>query len=148
MITLIKREFTVNVTIAVAWAHLSAVENWPSWAKHIRSVEVTPKGELTLDSTGIIRLNNGIKSEFRMSEFNPKKNWKWVGPFLGLTVYYDHQFERIDEGQTRLTWIVACEGFGAAVLGRAYAFIYNKNLDRAIPNLIAEINASTSASNT
>ena len=83
MITLIKHEFTVDVSIAAAWAHLSAVENWPSWAKHIKSVDVTPKGELPSDSSGIIHLNNGIKSEFRMTEFNPTTNWKWVGPFHG-----------------------------------------------------------------
>jgi hypothetical protein len=32
-------------------------------------------------------------------------------------------------------------GFGAAVVGRIFAAIYNTNLNRAVPRLIAEMNA-------
>ena len=77
-----------------------------------------------------------------MTEFNPPTNWKWAGPFLWLTVHYDHVFEQVTPQQTKLTWIVAGEGFGVGVLGRLFAKIYNGNLDRAIPALTAEMNAA------
>jgi hypothetical protein len=114
MLTLIQRDFVVEAPLEAAWQHLAQVEKWPSWAKHIRHVELTPKGELTPSSKGRFHLANGIKSEFRMTELNPRRNWKWVGPFLWLMVHYDHQFEAIDKQHTKMTWIVGVEGFGAA----------------------------------
>ena len=76
-----------------------------------------------------------------MTEFNPYRNWKWVGSFLWLTVHYDHRFEEIHSLQTKLRWVVAAEGAGVSVFGRLFAKIYSSNLDRAIPLLIAEMNA-------
>ena len=142
MITLLRREFKADVPREKAWQHLARVEQWPSWAKHIKQVEVTPAGELGPKSTGIIHLSNGIKSSFTMTEFNPQRNWKWVGPLLWLIVHYDHIFEEVNPQQTKLIWIVEGEGFGVSVFGRLFAKIYNKNLNKAIPLLIDEINAS------
>ena len=142
MITLLRREFTVDRPIEKAWQHLARVEQWPSWAKHIRHVEVQPPGELGPTSTGLIHLSNGVKSAFRMSEFNPYRSWKWVGGFLWLTVHYDHRFEELNSTQTKLTWVVEAKGFGVSVFGRLFAKIYAKNLDRAIPLLIEEMNTS------
>lgn len=140
MLDLVQREFEVNVPLATAWKHLAAVEHWPTWAKHIKRVELHPKGELTRDTVGRFRLANGIKSDFQMVEINQLRNWKWVGPFLWLVVQYDHRFERVDERRTKLTWLVSADGFGVSVFGRLFAGIYNRNLDKAIPRLISELN--------
>jgi hypothetical protein len=141
MITLLRREFTADVPLEAAWRHLARVEQWPSWARHIKRVEVTPPGELGPHSTGVLHLSNGVRSAFTMTEFNPPRNWKWRGPFLWLTVDYNHLFEGSSPAQTRLTWVVEAEGFGVSVFGRLFATVYNKNLDRAIPLLIDEMNA-------
>ena len=66
-------------------------------------------------------------------------NWKWAGPFLWLQVEYDHRFEAVEGGRTRLTFVVDGAGFGVSVLGRVFARVYNRNLDRAIPNLVGEM---------
>ncbi len=137
----IRREFVVEVPQEAAWQDLSQVERWPSWAKHIKRVEVIPAGELGPKSKGVIHLTNGVKSEFTMTEFNPYRNWKWVGPFLCLTIYYDHVFEPLAPRRTKLIWIVEAKGFGVSVLGRLFGKIYNRNLDKAIPLLISEINS-------
>jgi hypothetical protein len=79
-----------------------------------------------------------------MTEFNPPQNWKWVGPFLWATVIYDHQFEALDADHTKLIWIVEAKGFGASLLGRLFAKIYRRNLEKAIPLLIAEMEGSES----
>jgi len=144
MITLLRREFTVYLPLERAWQHLGRVAQWPSWARHIRRVEVG-LGELGPQSSGIIHLSNGVKSRFTMTDFNPYRNWKWVGPFLWLTVHYDHRFEELNSGRTKLTWVVEGEGFGVSVFGRLFAKIYNKNLDSAIPLLIEEMAASRSS---
>jgi hypothetical protein len=95
MKTLLRREFTVDLPRAQAWHHLARLEKWPSWARHIRRVEMTPAGELGPQTTGTISLSNGVKSVFTMTEFNPPRSWKWVGGFLWATVEYDHVFEEL-----------------------------------------------------
>ena len=133
----VRREFVVEVSQETAWQDLSQIELWPSWAKHIKRVELIPAGELGPKSKGVIHLTNGVKSEFAMTEFNPYRNWKWVGPFLWLTISYDHVFAPLDPRRTKLIWTVEVKGFGVSVLGRLFAKIYNGNLDKAIPLLIA-----------
>src|SRR5262249_17159210 len=121
--------------------HLARAERWPSWAPHIKQIELHPPGEIGQHSTGVIHLTNGMKPVFRVTEFNPPRNWKWIGGFLWLTVIYDHQFEPLEAQRTRLIFIVEAKGFGAAILGRLFAWIYRRNLERAIPLLIAEMEA-------
>ena len=139
MLQLLCREFIVNVPQQVAWRHLTRVERWPEWAKHIKRIVVEPAGELGPDSVGVIHLNNGIKSRFRVTEFNPYRNWKWKGPFLWLTVHYDHSFQPENDDATKLIWKVEGEGFGVSLFGRIFAAIYKRDLDRAVPRLVAMI---------
>ena len=138
---LLVREFTVRVPRDAAWRHLAAVERWPSWARHIRSVTLEPAGALGPRSTGVIRLRNRVRSAFAMTAFDPPRRWTWVGKFLWLTVRYDHAFEEVGPGATRLTWTVEARGLGVSTLGRLFARIYGKNLDRAVPLLVAEMEA-------
>ena len=82
-----------------------------------------------------------MKAVFQMTEFNLHRNWKWVGTFLWMIVEYDHRFEAIDQRQTKIIFVVNGKGFGVSTLGRLFALIYNRNLNAAIPNLIAELDA-------
>src|SRR5437588_5109313 len=145
MVTLIQREFTVGVPLQRAWDHLARLEQWPSWAPHIKRIELQPPGAIGQQSTGVIHLTNGMKPVFRMTEFDPPRNWKWVGAFLWLTVIYDHRFEPLDADHTQLIWIIEAEGFGASILGRLFAWIYRRNLERAIPRLVAEMNGNSAS---
>ena len=147
MITLVRREFTVELPRAKAWQHLAHVEQWPSWAKHITRVHVEPAGELGAQSTGVIHLSNGIKSAFNMTQFSPHRNWMWTGSFLWLTIRYDHVFEELTHQQTKLIWIVEGEGFGVSVFGKLFAKLYSKNLDKAIPALVGEMNRQSGIPN-
>jgi hypothetical protein len=141
MVVLIRREFTVGIPVQRAWDHLALVEQWPTWAPHIKQIELRPSLELGEKSVGVIHLTNGIKSTFRMTEFNPPRSWKWAGRFLWATVIYDHQFEALDSGHTRLIWIIEADGFGERILGRLFASVYHRSLEKAIPLLIAEMNS-------
>jgi hypothetical protein len=136
---LLERRFRVKVSVEKAWAHLEQVEKWPSWARHIRRVELRPAGVLTRESAGTIRLTNGIRSVFRMEDLNPPRSWKWAGPFLWMTVHYDHQFVSVSPEESEIRFVLEAEGFGAGVLGRVFAMIYARNLDRAIPLLTMEL---------
>lgn len=135
MTRLLQREFDVPVPLATAWNHLARVEEWPRWAAHIRQIVVEPPGDLGPGSSGAIRLRNGIRSTFRMREFHPGRSWKWEGPLLWLNIVYDHRFEALAPGTTRLTWTIDGEGLGVSVLGRLFAAVYARSLDQAIPRL-------------
>lgn len=138
MIELVRRTFEVDAPLDEAWAYLARVESWPSWTKHIKSVTLTPPGMLTAASDGQFRFKGGARSTFRVETFDPPRRWRWVGRFLSVRVHYDHWFADAD-GRTRLTWIVDAEGPGAATVGRVFGAIYARILDRAIPNLQAEL---------
>jgi len=141
MITLLQREFIVEVPLTIAWRHLAQVEKWPSWARHLKHLKLAPGRELTSQSHGMIYLRNGVRSDFRITEFNLHRNWKWVGPFLWLTVHYDHRFEVFEEWRTKITFVVEGEGLGVSTLGKFFAAIYRSHLDKAIPRLVEEMNA-------
>jgi hypothetical protein len=142
MLTLIRREFTVELPVERAWQHLARVEEWPSWARHIRHIELVPPGEFGQGSTGRMRLANGGRVAWKVTEFNPYRNWKWVCGFLWLTCHYDHLFEELSPTETKMTFLVLAEGFGKSVIGRLFAVIYRRSLDRAIAMLVQEMNAS------
>ncbi len=132
---MLARTFRVRASPAEAWAELGAVRTWPAWARHIRSVELEPAGPLGPSSRGTIRLTNGIRSTFRVTSIDPGRRWAWAGPFLWLTVLYDHVLEADAGGGTRITFTIDGSGLGVATLGRLFAWIYARNLDRAIPLL-------------
>jgi hypothetical protein len=138
----LRREFTVELSAEKAWQYLARLEQWPSWAKHIQHIEVEPPGDLGPQSTGRMLLRNGLKPVWKVTEFNPYRNWKWVGNFLWLTVHYDHHFEELNSTRTKLTFVVEATGVGVSILGRLFAKIYSQSLDPAIACLIAEMNAS------
>lgn len=136
--TTIHRAFTVEVPLNVAWDHLSHIESWTSWARHIKRVEITPPGPVTDRSTGMVRIKQGGKLSFRTTEYRFLRNWTWRGRAYGVEVEYDHRFEAVAEQRTQITLTVGYRG--SSLLGRFFSGLYGRNLDRAIPLLIAEIN--------
>ena len=146
MVTLIDREFLVNVKLERAWDYLARLDLWPKWAHHIKYIGTQPQAELGPNSSGVIHLANGMKSTFQMTEFNPYRNWKWFGPFLWLTVHYDHRFELVSRNQTRVRFVLDASGFGVGFFGRLFARIYSRNLEKAIPLLVKEMQRTDSRS--
>jgi hypothetical protein len=138
----VHRSFEVPVAVEKAWAHLERLAEWPSWAKHIRSVEQEPPGALAPETVGVIRLSNGIRSRFRMTELDYPRVWTWEGTFLWMKVRYVHAFDALGADRTRIRFDVHLGGFGKSTLGRLFACIYARNLDKALPNLVAELGGS------
>lgn len=136
---LIDESFEVAVSPSLAWDHFAQVENWPTWAKHIKSVVRTPAGPLSIDTQATVRLTNGMTSAFKMIEFAPPFHWKWSGSVLGAQIFYDHVFSETALGKTRVRFTVDGSGWQVAILGGVFANIYRRSLRRGIPLLIAEI---------
>jgi hypothetical protein len=138
---IIDKAFVVRAPLALAWDHLAEIEKWPSWAKHIRSVEKSPAGPLCATSEGTLRLSNGVKTGFRMTEFDPPRHWKWVGKFLGSEISYDHVFVENGSSETMIRFVVDANGWSLPLFAGIFGRIYKRNLERAVPLLVREINA-------
>ncbi len=140
---LIDQSFEVAVPLKRAWDHLARIENWPSWARHIRSVTRNPAGPLSAETQGVINLRLGVATTFRMIEFEPPRHWKWRGSLLGARIDYDHVFTEVAQNRTRVQFTIDGSGWQVALIGAPFASVYRRNLRRAIPPLIAEMETAS-----
>jgi uncharacterized membrane protein len=131
----VRRTFEVEAPLEQAWHRLADVERWPEWAPHIRSVEVSPPGELGPTSRGALHIKLLGRNTFRMSAWQPPSRWEWVGGLPGVRIYYDHRFESASPASTRLEWLVTLRGPLSLLIRRVFARVYGRKLDRAIPRL-------------
>jgi hypothetical protein len=139
---LLRRSLEVAAPPDRAWAHLARVEAWPSWARHLRSARLEPAGPLGPGSRGVFVLKPGVPTRFEMTDWEPPRRWRWRGGFLWLAVGYDHRFEPLPGGGTRIVLEVEAAGFAVGTLGRLFGLAYARNLDRALPLLARELEAA------
>lgn len=142
---IVDKSFTARAPVEATWNHLAEIEKWPSWAKHIHSVAKSPPGSLSLQSQGTIKLSNGLKMTFRMTEFVPQQHWKWVGSIAGAEIHYDHIFIERAAQQTTIRFVVDAEGWWVPLFGGIFGRVYRRNLNRAVPLLVQEIEAVASS---
>ena len=138
---LLKRSFSTTSAPEASWAALIDAEGWPSWATHIRRVELNPAGPVGPSTRAVIVLTNRTKARVAVTEFDPGRSFCWEGRFLWLGLSYDHVVQPTDHGGSKITFVVGGAGPGISIVGPVFARIYAGNLDRAIPNLQAELNA-------
>ena len=136
---LLRRTLDTAAPPARAWEHLARVEACPSWARHLRSAWLEPAGALGPGSRGVFVLKPGIPTRFEMTDWEPPRRWRWRGGFPWLSVGYDHRFEPLPGGGTRIVLEVEASGFAVGSLGRLFAFVYARNHDRALPLLAREL---------
>jgi hypothetical protein len=138
--TAFRKEFVVSVPRDTAWQHFNRVTEWPSWASYITSVELTPAGELGPTTVGIVNLQNGQATTFRMTAFEPKDHWQWSTDLLWFTLDYDHAFQRVSDLETRMVLHMKVKGFGKNLLAFVIDRMASPDLDASIPKLIKEMN--------
>ena len=61
-----------------------------------------------------------------------------------LTIEYDHRFESLSSDHTRLRFVVDAQGLAVGVFGRLFAKLYRRNLEKAIPRFVNEVEAAAS----
>jgi hypothetical protein len=134
---LLERTFPVEATSERTWAELVAAEQWPRWARHLRSVQVTPPGPVGPGSSATLKLTNRTRATVRVTEFQDGRRFRWEGSFLWLGLGYDHLVTTDETGRVHITFTVEGAGVGVNTIGRLFASIYARDLDRAIPRLQA-----------
>jgi len=138
--TAFRKEFIVSVPRDAAWEHFNRATEWPSWASYIKSVELTPPGELGPTTIGTVNLQNGQTTVFQMTAFEPKDHWQWSTSLLWFTLDYDHMFQRMSDLETRIVLQMRVKGFGKSLLAFAIDRMASPDLDASIPKLIKEMN--------
>jgi hypothetical protein len=137
---LVERRFTTRAAPDAAWRHLSNVGAWPSWARHIKRVTLDPPGALSSTSRGRIVLQPGVPTTFSVTALDEGRSWSWRGRFAGTTLDYDHVVEPIGrEAGSAITFSIDGSGSTVGVVGPLFSRVYGAMLDRAIPNLIREL---------
>ena len=142
---LLERTFPVEATSERTWTELVAAEQWPRWARHLRSVQVTPPGPVGPGSSATLKLTNRTRASMRVTEFQDGRRFRWEGSFLWLGLGYDHLVTTDELGRVRITFTVDAAGVGVDTIGPLFARVYARNLDRAIPRLQAVLRSSDPA---
>jgi carbon monoxide dehydrogenase subunit G len=135
----LREEVTVDRSEQTAWDHLSALERWPSWAGHIKSMDPTPPGELTASTSVKLHMSNGMKTAMTVTEYDPPHRWVWEGRSMGTVTRFEHRFEPLGEGRTRIWFLAWVSGPLAGPGGWWFGRAMKRNLARAFPKLKAEI---------
>ena len=141
MAELLRRDFMVDAPLDWAWRTFADVMAWPRWAPHIRRLTVIPPGPVGPTSTGSLHFRPIGRSRFHVTVFDEGDHWEWVGKVLWLTIRYDHRFAS-DGNRTHMTWTVSQDGARRSPLGRLFASVYGRLVDRAIPRLQAQLAAA------
>lgn len=137
---LLTRTFDVEPQPPQVWDALVDAEAWPQWARHIARVDLTPPGPVSDSTHAVIVLTNRTKARVAVTEFEPGRRFRWDGSFLWLDLAYDHLVEATSNGGSTVTFTVHGNGSGISSLGRLFARIYARNLDRAIPRFQTQLN--------
>jgi hypothetical protein len=100
---LLERSFVVEAAAERVWAELVEAERWPRWARHLRSVQVTPPGPIGAASSATLRLTNHTTATVSVTEFQDGRRFRWEGSFLWLGLGYDHLVTTDETGRVSVT---------------------------------------------
>ncbi|MFN2488181.1 MAG: SRPBCC family protein [Actinomycetota bacterium] len=67
----VHERIVVNRPLSSAWKHLAHLEDWPSWAGHIRRMEPTPRGDLTASTQVLMHMRAGPRNKMIVTEYDP-----------------------------------------------------------------------------
>ncbi len=131
----VREQIVVDRPPPVVWSHLAKLEEWPSWAAHIRRMRPTPPGELTAATQVLLHMRAGPRTKMIVTEYDPPRRWVWGGRSLGVTTRFEHKLEEIGHERTRI-WFLACvSGPLAGPGGWMFGRMMRRYLARALPKL-------------
>ncbi|MFN2556637.1 MAG: SRPBCC family protein [Nitriliruptorales bacterium] len=135
----VREQVVVDRPRSAAWAHLARLEAWPSWAAHIRRMEPSPPGELTASTEVLLHMRAGPRTKMVVTEYDPPTRWVWEGTSYGVTTRFEHRFEELGDGQTRIWFLGWSAGPLSGPGGWMFGKMMHRYLARALPRLKAEM---------
>lgn len=139
----VREQVVVDRPASAAWKHLANLEDWPSWAGHIRRMDPTPPGELTASTQVMLHMRAGPRTKMIVTEYDPPRRWVWEGKSFGMTTTFEHRLEEAGEGGTRIWFLAWVSGPLSGPGGWIFGKMMHRYLARALPKLKAEIEDTT-----
>jgi hypothetical protein len=138
----VREEVVVDRPAWDVWGHLAKLEQWPSWAAHIRRMDPTPPGELAAETRVVLHMRAGPRASMTVTEFDAPRRWVWEGRSLGVTTRFEHRLDEVAESRTRVWFLAWMSGPLSLPAGWAFGTMMHRYLLRALPKLKDEIEAS------
>ena len=124
----------IDASLTDTWQTLIDAEHWPEWAPHLREVEVHPDGKVDRNTSASLRFTSGRSMHVAVTEFRPGRSFRWTGRVFGASVSYDHVVTSAGGG-SEILFIMEVTGPTAGLVGRWLGRAYDRQLDKAIPEL-------------
>jgi hypothetical protein len=83
----------------------------------------------------------GPRTTMKVTEYDPPHRWVWEGRSMGMTTRFEHKFEEVAQGRTRIWFLAWTSGPLSFVGGRIFGKMMRRYLAVALPKLKAEIEA-------
>lgn len=138
----VRESVEVDRPLEVVWAHLAKLEQWPSWAAHIRRMEPTPPGQLTARTEVVLHMTVGFRTKMTVTEYDRPRRWLWEGRSLGTITRFEHKLEQVGEERTRIWFLAWMGGPLSGPAGWMFGRMMRRYLAVALPKLKAEIEAA------
>jgi hypothetical protein len=138
----VREQVVVDRPAAEARKHLAKLQEWPSWAAHIRRMDPTPPGELTASTQVLLHMRAGPSTNLIVTEYDPPRRWVWEGRSFGVTTRFEHALEEIGEARTRIWFLAWMSGPLAGPGGWVFGKMMHRYLCRALPKLKREMEAT------
>lgn len=135
----LREEITVDRPDTVAWDHMAQLEQWPTWGHHIRRMTPSPPGPLSDSTSVLLHMRNGARTTMVVTEFEPPRRWVWEGRSFMTVTRFEHRFEPVGEGRTRILFLAWMGGPMARPVGWMFGRMMRRYLARGLPKLKAEI---------
>ncbi|MGH2722236.1 MAG: hypothetical protein ACRDJO_11660 [Actinomycetota bacterium] len=102
-------------------------------------MDPTPPGELTASTEVVLHMRAGPGTKMVVTQYDPPQCWVWEGRSFGVTTRFEHTFEDIGEGRTRIWFLAWMNGPLAGPVGWIFGKTMHRYLADALPELKGEI---------
>ncbi|MEO8541821.1 MAG: SRPBCC family protein [bacterium] len=122
-----ERSVEIDATPARVWSIMSDVEKWPEWTSSIESVQLPVP--LALGAAAVVKAKGTSKATWRVTEWNPGRNFTWATSLRGAKTVGEHVIEGNGEGKSRVILAIEVKGFMAGLFRPLISKVITTNLD-------------------
>lgn len=109
-----ERSIAINADSARVWQVMSDVAKWPEWTPSIELVEGAP-ANMTVGSEAQVKAKGTPKATWRVTEWNPGRNFTWVTSVRGAKTIGEHVIEPAGDASSRVVLAIEVQGLMAAI---------------------------------
>lgn len=109
-----ERSISINAEPARVWQVMSDVAKWPEWTPSIESVDGATS-DMAVGSEAHVKAKGTPKATWRVTEWNPGRNFTWVTSVRGAKTVGEHVIEPAGDTSSRVLLAIEVQGLMAAI---------------------------------